>query len=170
MPDVVPDYIWPVLASYQDCLCEAFDYGLEGGPERCCIYHSTTPTWDECQCGLVYVRLNRMRPATSTAACKGDPWVELEADIEFGVLRCAPVVDSDGTPPSCAEISSAALAATDDLATLIRTVLCCMPTAGDGRPARIYSARPSETQGGCMGSLVEATVTVFVCLDCEQSP
>lgn len=85
----------------------------------------------------------------------GSSWA---VELEVAVLRCAPVMDEDGLPPSIADQQSSALTVMGDAA-LIRQAVTGFAISRD--QAHIFGQySPLGPEGGCVGSGVLCTFLV----------
>lgn len=135
MTDIIEDgAIMPVLAELKACLCA--ELKAQGNTTMCfcgILIGDGVPAefgdpLDGGCCGAGYVRLNNAFPSTQF------PVVDQEAtcmttmayDISVGILRCAPIGDSDGNPPTQEEMDDYAHQALADMATIRRVLRCCL--------------------------------------------
>jgi len=143
---------WPLLLDLASCLGrEITDSAL---PEPCFvgILPGANVALDYCQecgdkCGMAWVRLTSIRPSGASAELSNPCGGPLEASIEVGISRCAPM-GSEGEPPTMAEqLESAQLMMADQSAAL-RAIRCCM---GRERDFDLGAWTPMGPMGGCVG-------------------
>ncbi|MDP4501070.1 hypothetical protein [Nonomuraea turcica] len=183
-----------VAAAVLACVCEALDRtaaeveGQPGCPCRACVV-AGAPAFDQCEdpCsgepgGQLTVNVERVWPSSSfpeedrdVRGVKGcAPVPTLAAELVITLLRCAPMQDEGGCPPSCEELEAAARIVHVDAVTILSALQCCLPTTAGRRGRRYVMGRTRilTPEGGCMG--VEARVTVALpgicCPDGEVSP
>lgn len=163
------------------CVCAALGEAageiedFPGCPCRACVVPGT-PAWDSCidPCtgetgGQLTVSVARLYPSSnfpdlSTAVqgvrgCTPAPITAVEYVVTL--LRCAPLPDANGCPPSCDEQAAAARITHIDAAVIMNALLCCLPgtsTTRRGRKFVLGQARILGPDGGCVG--VEQRVTV----------
>lgn len=171
-----------------DCVCHALnetagdidDY--PGCPCRACVV-AGQPAWEDCAdpCsgeagGQLTVNVARMWPTTSfpeedrrllgTPGCQLPSTTALELIVTL--LRCSPVGDEDGCPPSCEELEEGARIVHTDMAVVQSALMCCLPLTA-GRRGRRFVMGPSRTvgpQGGCVGVEQRVTVALPGCGTC----
>ncbi|MEU9033755.1 MULTISPECIES: hypothetical protein [unclassified Streptomyces] len=180
------------------CVCQALEETAAtvedqpGCPCRACVVPGP-PAWDGCNdpCGVdgqgaggqLTVHVARIFATSSfpvdDRVVQGGrncaPPAATGVELVVTLLRCAPVVDDRGCPPSCEELAAAARTVHLDAATIYNALLCCLPTTGTRRRGPMFflgAQRVLEQEGGCMG--VEQRVTVALpgcgCPSEETSP
>lgn len=166
MPDYADDaVIWPMAVQLAECLCaQIADRGL---PEPCfcgvipgeAVALDYCTGCDDSACGMAWVRVAGVgtrlgfvdqRSARSTSGCQ----VVLEATFEIGIVRCAPMPGSDGSPPSMAAQLDAAQLQLADMAAALRAANCCFDT----RDVQLDGWVPIGPLGGCLGGAWSVTV------------
>ncbi|MFH8577114.1 hypothetical protein [Streptomyces zaomyceticus] len=178
------------------CVCAALEETAAavedqpGCPCRACVVPGP-PAWDGCNdpCaegagagGQLTVHVARTfatssfpvddRTVQGVKNCQ--PPAAIAVELVVTLLRCAPVMDSGGCPPSFEELAAAARTVHVDAATIYTALLCCLPTTGTRRRGPVFylgAQRVLEQEGGCMG--VEQRVTVALSAPCcpsEESP
>jgi hypothetical protein len=122
------------LAALAECLCAQI--ATDGLPEPCfcglvpgeapAVEYVTNCSDDKC--GMAWVRLSAVAPITGI----GIPNITINNcnsvigfDAEVGIMRCAPVGDQDGNPPSDEELLAAADLQIADMMAMYRAMACC---------------------------------------------
>lgn len=180
------------------CVCQSLDETAAtvedhpGCPCRACVVPGP-PAWDGCNdpCGVdgkgaggqLTVHVARTYATSSfpvdDRVVQGvrncQPPAAIAVELVVTLLRCAPVMDSGGCPPTCEELAAAARTVHVDGAAITNALLCCLPTTGTRRRGPVFflgAQRVLEQEGGCMG--VEQRVTVALSASCpcpsEESP
>lgn len=166
------------------CVCTALDAtaaeveGALGCPCRACVVPGP-PAWDSCAdpCGpgegvggQLSVHVARIYPSAQSEfpaeyrtvlGARGCQLPGTAVELVVTLLRCAPMINENGCPPTCEELTAAALLVHTDATSVVNALLCCLPTTGSRRrgPRFVLGAqRILEPKGGCMG--VEQRVTV----------
>lgn len=179
------------------CVCAALDAavadGVEGAlgcPCRACVIPGVV-AWDGCDAlegcggqaggppGQLTVSVRQIHPSTldrfpamdtSVQGVRGcTPPPLTAAELIITLLRCAPVMDEDGCPPTCEELTAAARAVHVDMATVYSALWCCLPGLGPGRrPLRFVMGAQTVIgpQGGCVGLEQRVTVALPGCGRC----
>ncbi|PWI06532.1 hypothetical protein DIZ27_32855 [Streptomyces sp. NWU339] len=163
------------------CVCSALDEtaaqidDYPGCPCRACVVPGT-PAWDGCadpctgdvggQLTVSTVRLypSRNFPEQDTniqgvRGCTPPPVTAVEYLVTL--LRCAPLPNANGCPPTCDEQAEAARIVHIDSTVIMNALLCCLPGTSSSRRGRKFVLGPSRIvgpEGGCVG--VEQRVTV----------
>jgi len=125
--------------------------------------------WDEC-CGVlagVPVRTFKSAvfptPITDVTNCDSSL---LCVDIAVVLLRCAPVIDAQGNPPSSADMAAAFAAASTDAAVVMNAMMEEMPA---GWERATLEQTFDGADGGCIAIVTSMTVGLPQtdwCLDC----
>ena len=129
-------------------------------------------TLDECCAGLVWVRWVTLHPSAvqfpiedmKVTPCDVRRWA---VTVELGAVRCAPTTDVE-TVPTCDQWTDVTLNVYDDLAA-IRRALCAYTVAHPEALVLQGSAAPLQTDGGCVGAAMLATISAPAC-DCPKGP
>lgn len=146
-----------VLTSYAVDTLEA----LEWTPGR--VIHvapGAQVAWDDCCDGQLWVRLAGLSPAPKPQAQTNCVVPFYFAEVELGLLRCASVVDEDGTPPTPTQLEMEGLAGLSDLGAMLQAIQCNPNT----REVRRYT--PQGPQGGCVGGVWTFQVRLHNCIGC----
>lgn len=155
--------VWPLLTDLASCLCrEITDAGLPE-PCFCGVLPGAQVALDYCtscddgRCGMAWTRLAAILPVLSETPVPRRCQVGLVISIEAGVVRCAPMPDDDGNPPSMAEQFEATALQMADQAAIQRALLCC-----SGIEAPVLGAyQPLGPLGGCVGGSWTANFTLY---------
>lgn len=118
-----------------DCALDRLADTPSDVPPRACVI--TGPiAWDDCECGQLVVAItdsftssNFPTPSASTAASFGtgrcgEPI--LGYTLTISMLRCVPVGNEQGNPPSCNELAASALTSVQDASAVSAGILCCL--------------------------------------------
>ena len=167
-----------------DCLSMAVS-GNPNPPLNVCfrvgkqIAHDLGQFTDLCCEGLAYVSLGDTFPTESSfpqqdtasqvqGSCGPATWGQV---IRLGIVRCVPVGDQNGEPPTCADWNSAFIQNAYDSASL-RRATCCLRSwflaASDfylGMSIVIDRQVQVDPNGGCVERYVDVTVQFPNC-DC----
>lgn len=158
MEPVADRAVWPVLISLAECLCQQItDSGLPE-PCFCGIYPGQQVPFDYCdgcedgKCGQAWVRLSqtylsKIFPAPDP---EGTCIAPLAFVVEVGIIRCAPVADENGNPPSMADQLDTALLQVNDMMAMRRAIMCCTQAFKHRRHV-LQNYTPVGPLGGCVG-------------------
>lgn len=149
--------------------------------------------WDRCDgpCdkdgapGQLNVSVIRMYPSSSATfpsednkqvqGIRGCTLPQITAlELAVTLLRCAPVPDDEGCPPTCEELTEAARILHVDATTVYNAVLCCFPQTSQRRRGQMFVIGQQKIvgpQGDCVGIEQRLTVALPAC-KCpeEESP
>ncbi len=147
--------VWPRLTALRDCLCEAANPQLC----QCTVLPGELVSIDYCTecsggvCGQGWVRLESAFPSTvfpmqDTDATLGRSCGKVLAiTVELGMVRCAPVGDAQGNPPSTDQWEAASIQQMTDMAAMRTAIQCCFP-----HELTVLGAyTPVGPAGGCVG-------------------
>ena len=121
------------LASLVECLCtQITDAGLPE-PCFCGLVPGDAAVFDyagDCddKCGMAWVRLVTTYPSVTVGVADTTPGncaAGLGFDVEIGIVRCLPVGDSEGEPPTPEQYLDAALTQYVEADIMRQAVLCC---------------------------------------------
>lgn len=186
-PTAVHDTAQAVLG----CVCAALDQvaetieGQPGCPDCNTCVVPGSPAWDRCDgpCeegttqGQLSVSVLRMYP-TSMAAFPNEDTKQVQGiknctlpqltavEILVTLLRCAPVDDDEGCPPTCEEFATAAKILHVDATTVYNAVLCCFPDTSQRRRGQMFVIGQQKVvgpQGQCVGIEQRLTVALPSC-------
>lgn len=129
MDPVDDDKIYPILAELSACLCKA----LEGQAPCFCgiVVGGEIPVeyaGDCHSCGAAYVRLINSFPSlefpeqSASATCA----TLMAYTVGVGIVRCTPVGDDDGAPPTPEEMDDLARLVLSDMKKIRDTIRCCL--------------------------------------------
>lgn len=155
--------IYGVLAQLRECARVALAGSSSGEPDRVCIYPGRIIA-DDCNCGmlaLTALRAYRSRrfPTEEIAFLKCGDGI-LAADLQLVVLRCVPVPDDHGNPPTCAALDEAARVMHEDAELVRDAIQCCLAEMHTATGLQyIVRQQPFEgPQGDCAGSQLLITI------------
>lgn len=125
-----------------------------------------TIAWDECDCGLLAAAVTRQYLSDTfptplednTSPCSA-AW--LAGDITVQLIRCAPTMQEDGTPPSVVALAASAQQVIADAWQVMSTVPCLLETMKDAFEISDYLVHPITAQGplgGCVGNDIVITI------------
>lgn len=150
--------VYPTMLELAGCLC--VELAASGLPEpcTCSVLPGGDVAFDHCtecsddKCGQAWVRLTNAFPSQQlpepdvTGTCAS----RLAYTLEVGVVRCAPMPDSAGNPPSVDEQLAAVRLQMADMAAMRRAIACCLAGNQD-RDYILEPYLPYPTLGGCVG-------------------
>lgn len=160
-------WVYPRLVDLATCVCE--ELNASGLPQTCfCgVIPGGLAAFDYCTCqgacGQAWTRLVTAYPSVnfpnqSLSATCDQP---LAFVIEVGIVRCAPVSNKDGVPPSVSAQLEATRLQMADMAAMVRAIKCCMGHDEDDEDLDyalgVYT--PTPPGGGCLGGTWSVTVT-----------
>lgn len=191
---VTPFSVHEVAEQLLGCVCAALDDVAAVNPQlagcptcRTCVVPGT-PAWDSCgECcggdgevgGQLSVSVARMWSSTHEAFPAEDRTVRDARGCRFPVtaveyvvtlLRCAPIPDDQGNPPSCEELTESAQQLHADAVTVAQAVLCCVPQTSQVRNGRRFimgQQRVLGPEGWCVGVEQRVTVELPGCDPCD---
>lgn len=137
------------LVSLQQCLCE--EIAKRNLPEvcMCSVLPGDSVALDYAEQGQAWVRLVMGYPTTTfpdqdqTLSNCGRP---LAYQIEMGLMRCAPMLAEDGTPPDAQEQFEATRLQWADMEAMRQAIRCCYPD-----DAVLSQYTPYGPEGGLVG-------------------
>lgn len=170
-------FVLPLATQLLACLCAEVQ-NQPNPPLHCCyrvgveIAHDAGPWADQCCEGIAYVALGDTYPSSdafpeqdvirqSNAVCSPPSWAQR---FKVGIIRCAPVGQDDGSPPTCDDWNAAALQTIYDGLTL-RRVQCCMREwvrANEGLFLGMSIVMERQVQGTPLGGCVERNFGIVV--------
>lgn len=155
-----------VGAAVRDALAET----PNGIPERVCLLVPGDIADDECDCGQLALTIQRRYgsytfpvEATTDEAAAGCPPPILVGVVTLRLVRCVPVPDDAGNPPSCEAQLAAAVGQDIDVATIRRALVCHLSALAEDERILHYTVGASVSSGpggGCAGS--DTTITIGV--------
>lgn len=155
-----PDLPYLLAREVLDCICAALDEdSICECPCNAFVAHGQV-AYDRCCEGMLWVAVDRLFvyeqfPQESRTAITCTP--SLGAEMSVGLLRCAPQMDDDGTPPSSADLEDAAQQALREGAIVLSSVVCCLTTTGV-KKRRFSVSGQNPLNGGCLGTLTRFSV------------
>jgi len=150
-----PTLPWPAnqLTGLASCLC------AELGDSLCfcgVLPGDATPldycgACDGAACGQAWVRLVSVIPIldTSTGSASNPCGAPLQAAVEVGVARCAPMPGDDGEAPTMADQLEASLQQVADMRAGLRAIRCC--NSYGSKDFDIVEWTPIGPEGACLG-------------------
>lgn len=118
------------------CLCAEYAPGNDAGLPAVCFCGVVSGDqvaidhFGDCDdaCGMAWVRLTSATPSVGVGVENTNPGncgAMLGFDVEVGVSRCAVTVDSDGRPPSEADLLAETQLQYADMMAMRRAIICC---------------------------------------------
>lgn len=177
--------IYGIAQTLLTCATVRLDETEAGAPDRACVI--TGPiAWDNCQCGQLIVAItnsytsnNFPTPSASTAASFGtgrcgEPIIAYTLTISM--LRCVPISDNQGNPPSCEALAASALQTVIDASAVRDGILCCLSDLIRDRDDNgslvltgfVAGNQDFVTGGMCGGSTMVVTVGLLNRCPCDD--
>lgn len=151
--------IWPLLVRLRDCLCETLTArGLMPGDCFCGIVPGQQVAWDY-QTGMAWVRLESVVPSAvfpNQSFELNNCGTTLAAEIEIGVLQCAPMPGADGSPPDQLQKFESARLQLATMAAMRAAILCCADD--DDLDLILGDYEPQGPNGGLVGGVWNLSV------------
>lgn len=156
--------VWDRIQDLHSCLCATFETngpplcfcGVVPGSEVALEYQGDCDD----RCGMAWIKVLAIYPAKVLGAVATDPnncLMGLGVDLEIGAMRCLPVGDADGTPPSTEELREATEQQVKDMLSVREAMICCQ-----GATEWIMGAtNPFGPAGGTVGFTVEVNFMEF---------
>jgi len=150
MADYNDSPVFGAMIALQQCLCETIE--ARGLPSVCfCgVVPGSTAVFDYSDEGQAWVRLSTAVPSLvfpaqdqSLRSCSAP----LAYQFEVGIVRCAPMLADDGSPPSLEEQFEATRLQMADMDAIRYAIECCLPHAS--KVLGTYT--PYGPQGGALG-------------------
>lgn len=142
------------------CLCQELENAGLPKPCFCGILTGSDVAADYCSCdsvkacGMAWVRLVEVHPiellATAGASPRQPCMPPLEATVEVGVLRCAPMPDDQGNMPDPQKMLLHAQMTYADMAASLKAITCDCTGFPRG-DLLVDSWNPVSEAGGCSG-------------------
>lgn len=152
--------IWPSIASITSCLCQQIV--TDGLPPVCICSpmpgDAIATDYVSEDAGMAWVRLESGWPSTSFPVPSGLASCDapLAFNLEVGLAYCAPIFDSDGTPPNLVEMFESTRLQMAGMATIRRAILCCFP--GKSQDVVLGTYQPIGPEGGVVGGFWSISV------------
>lgn len=158
---MTPDLIQLTLQEILDCACAALAETVCGCPCRAYVAVGDV-SWDQCcDGGQLWVKATRVYVTESFPQEKADALicgVGLAADVQVGVLRCAPVLDDQGNPPTPEALTTSSSQVYEDMYALMNSIICCLSATKKCRKFVMRGATSLGPQGGCVGTLINLSI------------
>ncbi|MGO1566463.1 MAG: hypothetical protein ACTHXC_00435 [Brachybacterium sp.] len=162
----IPDdlTIYPLLMELSACLCAELGEGAT--PCFCGVLVGNSIPVEYADsgcdnCGAAYVRMASAYPSTQlfpnpddTAQCNS----VLAFSVAVGVVRCAPIGDSQGNPPEASEMAEISRQLLADMSAIRRAIICCFAEKYEDVEYVLGTYEPTPNEGGVAGG--EWTVTI----------
>lgn len=170
--EVVDDVtVLPIAQAFVDCLCVEIDASPGGMPCFCGLLPGANVALDcDCdaggRCGTAWVRIDQVFPSARFPVPLLDAnncAVGLAVRLQVGVVRCTPVGEPDGLPPSVEAQAEAVRVQLGDLSAARRAIQCCVQDhpAVKHRKVMLGQWTPVGPAGGCAGGIWSVTVQVI---------
>lgn len=151
--------IWPLMVLLSQCLCETLaERGLRPGDCFCGVIPGQQATWDY-QAGMAWVRLGSVVPSAvfpAQSLTLNNCGTTLAAELEVGVLHCAPGSSPSGAPPGEVEQFEATRLQLATMSAIRSAILCCSEMSNMDMILGAYNPQ------GPSGNLVGGAWTVSV--------
>lgn len=176
---------YTVAETLLQCANDALADTIGGQPDRACVIAGAL-AW-ECICGGEltvaitnnYTSSNFPTPSASTATsfksrC-GEPIIVYNMTITM--LRCVPLGDDQGNPPSCEALTAYALATVQDAAAIRDGILCCLADlvrSKDSHGTPMITGFTAQNQdfvgpaGACGGSSMAIQIGLLSYCQCQD--
>jgi hypothetical protein len=162
-----PNLLGDIAQELLDCLTVTL---FDCGRPACRYFLSQGEVaWDECcDCGTgngqAWVSLQGITPIISGPQATFCAW-EYEATFAVGTLRCAAVLNADGSAPAADVLTAEAKAVMLDAALQRKAIVCCFGENKDPGDFLIGAWAPLGPAGACVGGATTVTVRFSGC-DC----
>jgi len=171
------DDTWDAAERLLTCVHQALAETPDGAPARHCVVPGALVAWDDCECdgGQLTVHVVNSVPSRDfpfqVTAPPFDPgclYPYTVVHLVVTMLRCVPVQDDRGRPPTCAALSAAAHTALSDRWAMQRGAVCCWSDVDPlVRPKVLLQDHLSVGgDGHCAGSELHVMVGLKNCLPC----
>lgn len=170
-------FVGPLATQLLACLCEQTQL-QPNPPQHCCyrvgteIAHDAGPWADMCCEGIAYVALGDTFPSSQSfpepdqvrqanTQCAPPSWAQV---FRVGIIRCAPMGDDQGNPPTCEDWNAAFAQNVYDGLTL-RRAQCCMRDwirSNEGLFLGMSVVMDRQVQGSPLGGCVERYFTITI--------
>jgi hypothetical protein len=144
------------LQALATCLCAQIAADELPEPCFCGVLPGEAVAGDyagNCQtkCGMAWVRLVNIYPAKAIGQpdiTPGNCGAGLGFEVEVGIVRCVPVGNAAGMPPTAAQMLAATELQIADSMAMFKALQCCAP---DSRDMIVGSYEPTGPEGGLVG-------------------
>lgn len=164
-----------IVTGVGQCVADALAQTPAGAPTRQCLLLPTQSIpWDNCDCGgqlalaiqSVYGSVSFPAPAPlrDWQPC-GPHWSVVQ--VMLSIVRCMPMMDEQGIPPSCAEELEAAVMLENDRTAVRQALACCLNDYKTAGRIGGWALSPSVTVGelgGCSGIETPFLFSISSCL------
>lgn len=155
---------WPKILQLSQCLSQELTAAELPGLCFLGILPGEVVIADYCgcdgdgHCGMGWVRLvgiNEMPGGIQEVSGYSPCGAELEAQVEIGVMRCAPGLKSTTDLPTVTEQLDTARVQYADMAAMLRAIRCCFSSSKD---VKVVAYTPIGPDGACIGGRWLATI------------
>lgn len=177
----MPLAFYTVITGAAECVREELDIETNPcceGVESAFRFVAFSPgeiAWDNCECGsftqsagpTLYSDDGRTPISLFDRQNNCGPFY-VGVDVTAIILRCAPGVDSNGNPPTAAQLDAAAQLWSTDSDAIRRGITCCLKNLleeDEIEGYQIMSQTPVGPAGGCVGSQLVYRIWLLNC-DC----
>lgn len=164
------DLLWPWLEILKDCVCLSLESSLGGPVCRCLFVAGQQAAWDNCCQGQAWIRVVSVFPSQNFPSPDGGRFrcdhSAMAAQLEIGVIRCAPTFDEQGNPPSVEAMEESFRVVHSDRARVMRAVKCCFQAESQCEEVNVGTWTPLGESGGCVGGVTNVTVSFSDCGCC----
>lgn len=118
------------------------------------------PAFDDCCEGQLTISLNRLYVHDNFPSAAAGPVfcsTPLAGDFTVTLLRCAPTVKDDGTPPTCDELSESARQILSEFYITFRAIICCLAAKKRNQKFLMRDSTTIGPDGGCVGFSIRFT-------------
>lgn len=165
MPVTTPALFHTFAQQVLDCVCAALNLESDCNcPCRRAVVVGP-PAWDNCcddgqltiHLERLYVHENFPFPASGPVFCLAP----LAADYVVTLLRCAPVIKDDGTPPTSQELSDSAKQILTDMYITEQAIICCLAAKKRHQKFVMRESNTVGPDGGCVGFTIRFTTELM---------
>lgn len=121
--------------------------------------------WDECCEGYLFIRVVNTNTSDSFPSASQTPTncaLNLATLVEIGIIRCAPMIDDNGYPPTAEQQSEFAKTVIRDKSILFHVIKNHKPDWANF-PVVMAGWNPLPIQGGCGGGAWQFYIDVVLC-------
>ena len=176
-PTAVSNVLTPLLTAVSTGLAGT----ANGAPNRVLFQPGAEVAWDECDCGLLAVKVNRRYrtrgfPEDWTDRVIGNcDELGIVVDCSLQLVRCVPIVgENDSLPASDTALLNAAIREQEDAYTVWRTTQCYLTLLREPAPGSpqlitdyvINDQTPLGPQGGCAGTELHFKFGLYIDCGC----
>lgn len=153
------DIVIVVTGAAQAVRDEIVELGC-GDVNRFCPLVPGAIAWDECDCGQLAQTITQIfpsnvfpTPATDTRQTACGPQLSV-VNVTLSLTRCVPIVDDNGSPPSCDALLASAVILECDRQAVRTAVACHLLALRDTYQIHDFSIGPAVSvgpEGACAG-------------------